>query len=839
MRYFVPYLPRVSVFPAIVAASLAFSDLSAQTTNLNLRVMSANLNGNVQSYQPFALRIFQGLKPDVVAIQEFNYTSTNGLGVNTPAAFREMLDTAFGTNFVYFRETNNYNIPNGIISRYPIGASGEWDDSLVSDRGFAWAQIHLPGTNDLYVVSVHLYSSGTATDRNTEATTIKNQIQASFPANAWVIVAGDFNTSTRSEPAIGTFTTFLSDNPIPTDAEAGGDADTNDPRNKPYDYVLPSFPMTNRLTNVVLTSRSFSNGLVFDSRVYTPLSDVAPVQSGDSSNAQHMAVVKDFRLVWSVTNSTVPFITAQPQGQTVAPGSNANFTVTANGAGTLVYQWQFNGTDISAATTSSFTRTNAQSGDAGNYAVVITNSSGSVTSSAAILIVGIPPSITNQPSSTNADPGDSVSFSVGATGDPAPAYQWRFNGTSIAGATASTLMRTNVQAADTGGYTVVATNVAGAVTSSVATLALNNAPSITSQPQNQTISVGQAALFSVAAAGTAPLSYQWRFYGSNIPGAIASSYTRTNSQTSNAGPYTVVVSNALGTITSSVATLTVISTQPTIIAQWNFNSTVPDANVGTGVTTPSIGAGTASFVGGVIGNSPPFATGDTGFDPAPAADNSAWNTTAYPAVTSNNKTGGVRFDVSTTGKQNIVVYWSQRASATASKYARLQYSTNGTAFVDFPTAVAINAATVFEVKTNSLTAITGVDNNPNFAFRIVAEFESTASPSGGTNAYVPASSTSSYGTSGTERFDMLTVIGVDIPPTTPAFPALLSGVTFNSSSQFQFTVTGTVGSNYVVQTATNLAAPVWISVFTNTSPFVFTETAPPAASRYYRAIVAQ
>src|SRR2546421_12857843 len=89
--------------------------VNAQTTNMSLRVMSANLNGNTQNYQPFALRIFQGLKPDVIAIQEFNYNSTNGLGNNTLAAFREMLDTAFGTNFVYFRETNaSYSIPNGI-----------------------------------------------------------------------------------------------------------------------------------------------------------------------------------------------------------------------------------------------------------------------------------------------------------------------------------------------------------------------------------------------------------------------------------------------------------------------------------------------------------------------------------------------------------------------------------------------------------------------------------------------------------------------------------------------------------------------------------------------------
>ena len=133
-------------------------------------VMTANLtSGNFQKYETPGLDILKGLKPDVVAIQEFNFSN------NTPADFRAMLDATFGTNFSYFRETNSgYSIPNGIISRYPIVEAGSWDDSLVPDRGFAWARIALPGTNDLYVVSVHLYGSGTATDRNTEAAAIKN-----------------------------------------------------------------------------------------------------------------------------------------------------------------------------------------------------------------------------------------------------------------------------------------------------------------------------------------------------------------------------------------------------------------------------------------------------------------------------------------------------------------------------------------------------------------------------------------------------------------------------------------------------------------------------------------
>src|SRR5439155_6587291 len=121
-------------------------------SNVLVRVMAANLTtGTNQRYETPGLDILKGLAPDVVAIQEFNYASTSSNGINTVAAFREMLDTTFGTNFVYFRESG-YNIPNGVISRYPIIASGSWDDPSVSDRGFAWAQIDLPGTNDLYVV---------------------------------------------------------------------------------------------------------------------------------------------------------------------------------------------------------------------------------------------------------------------------------------------------------------------------------------------------------------------------------------------------------------------------------------------------------------------------------------------------------------------------------------------------------------------------------------------------------------------------------------------------------------------------------------------------------------
>jgi endonuclease/exonuclease/phosphatase family metal-dependent hydrolase len=737
------YVPRS--LGGILAALLSLSNLQAQITNITVRLMSANLNGNTQSYQPFAFRIFQGLEPDIVAIQEFNYSN------NTPSDFRAMVDSAFGTNFDYFRENfvGAGDIPNGVISRYPIVASGSWVDTVQSqpNRGYAWTQIRLPGTNDLYVVSIHLLTSSSIA-RAAEASNLQWLIQSNLPPDAWIVVAGDLNTDTRSEAAMTTFGSFLSDNPIPTDAEVGGNSNTSINRNHPHDYVLPSFSLTSLLTASVFLSHSFSNGLVFDSRVYAPLSDVAPVQFGDSSNAQHMAVLKDFKIVWVATNgsTSAPAISLQPQSQIVPPGSNVTFSVVAVGDVPLSYQWRFNGNSISSASNTSYSITNVQFSHAGNYSVVVTNTSGSVTSSLATLIVGIAPAISSQPQSLTTNVGAIVSFSVGASGNPAPNYQWRLNGNPISGATASSYTRMNVQAADTGDYSVLVTNVAGSVMSSNATLTVNS--------------------------GT-----------------------------------------------------------PLIIAQWNFNSVSPDTNVGTGATSPSIGSGTAALIGGTTAT---FATGSAG-DPASAgSDNSGWNTTSYPAATANNKTAGAQFNVSTVGKQNIIVSWDERVSNTGSKYVRLQYTTNGTTFIDFPTATAINAATVFESKTNNLSAFPGANNNSTFAFRIVAEFESSAANTSNSN-YVGAAGT--YGPSGTVRFDMVTVIGTTIPASNPPPAAAILSPPALNGGQFQFTITGSTGSNYVVQASTNLSAPNWLSLQTNTSPFGFVETNSVLyPRRFYRAV---
>ncbi|MDD5141283.1 MAG: hypothetical protein PHY43_13610 [Verrucomicrobiales bacterium] len=327
--------------------------------------MAANLSsGNFQRYESSGLNIFKGLKPDIVCVQEFNYASTNGLGTSTPAAMREMIDSTFGTNYSYFRETNaGYTIPNGIISRWPILTNGSWDDgdNNINDRGFAWARIDLPGTNDLYAVSVHLKaSSGSANEnrRSNQIVVLKSLILSSFPTTAWVVVGGDCNTYSETESCMTNLTSFLSDSPKPADQSGG--TNTNAGRNERYDRVMASFSFTNTQVPVVIGANTFASGLVFDSRVYSPLSDVSPVVATNSGafGMQHMGVLKDFTITYTVTDLVTvpqPLLVMSSAGIIRWSGvSNLTYTVQTltNLAAT---NWLTLGTAASTTTNLSFT----------------------------------------------------------------------------------------------------------------------------------------------------------------------------------------------------------------------------------------------------------------------------------------------------------------------------------------------------------------------------------------------------------------------------------------------------------------------------------------------------
>ena len=264
--------------------------------------------------------------------------------------------------------------------------------------------------------------------------------------------------------------------------------------------------------------------------------------------------------------SVSPSITTQPGNQTVTAGQTASFSVSASGTAPLTYQWRKNGSNISGATSSTYTPPATVVGDSGAvFSVVVSNAVGSATSSNATLTVNaapVSPSITTQPASQTVTAGQTATFSVTASGTAPLTYQWRKNGSNISGATSSTYTTPATAVGDNGSvFIVVISNAASTVTSTDATLTVNApsvSPSITTQPGNQTVTAGQTASFSVSASGTAPLTYQWRKNGSSISGATSSTYTTPATAVGDSGAlFTVVVSNAVGNVTSSSATLTV------------------------------------------------------------------------------------------------------------------------------------------------------------------------------------------------------------------------------------------------------------------------------------------
>lgn len=289
-------------------------DTSSTGGSTRIRLMAANItSGSDQSYDPGeGVRIFQGLKPDVAMIQEFNYFG--GDDTSDDADIRSFVDTAFGATYEYYREPKggSISIPNGIVSRYPILDAGEFSDlssGSALNRSYVWARIDVPGPHDLWVLSLHLKaSSGDADRRNDEAAEIVADVQSlGIPADDFLAIGGDFNTYSRNEACLTTFQAIVDDaddlnttvTPPLYAVDQDGDGDTNAGRSSPYDWVLTNTALKDLMVPVTFPSgNTFDHGLVFDSRVYTPLSDVSPVLATDSgaSNMQHMAVVRDYLL---------------------------------------------------------------------------------------------------------------------------------------------------------------------------------------------------------------------------------------------------------------------------------------------------------------------------------------------------------------------------------------------------------------------------------------------------------------------------------------------------------------------------------------------------------------
>ena len=268
-----------------------------------------------------------------------------------------------------------------------------------------------------------------------------------------------------------------------------------------------------------------------------------------------------------LTVQAAPVFTTQPAGTTtVLAGASVTFTAAATGNPAPTFQWYKGTTLLTGQTAATLTIASPTLADAGSYTVVATNSLGSVTSSAAALVVNQAPVFTTQPASATVVAPASVTFTAAATGFPVPTYQWQKGGVAISGATNATFTIATTSLSDAATYTCVATNSIGTATSNGAVLTIQVPPAITTQPTGATVTAGASASFTVVATGTPAPSYQWQKSNVNISGATSATYTIASTSLGDAGAYTVVVTNAAGTVTSAAAVLTV-NAPPVITAQ--------------------------------------------------------------------------------------------------------------------------------------------------------------------------------------------------------------------------------------------------------------------------------
>ncbi|MCM1308458.1 MAG: immunoglobulin domain-containing protein [Butyrivibrio sp.] len=272
----------------------------------------------------------------------------------------------------------------------------------------------------------------------------------------------------------------------------------------------------------------------------------------------------------TVTSNTVS-VTVEPRALTITTQPRKNETVTeerditlsviaTGGVRPFTYQWYKDGAPISDTNDMNFTKRNAALSDAGSYHVVVTDKNGdSVTSDfSAVTVNPIQLKITELSRDKEISEYMDVTLSVKASGSGELSYQWYKDGSAIDGANRWQLSINNAALSDAGEYHVVVTDKNGSVTGDPITVTVTHTPlKITEQSPDMEIPIGSSATLEIKASGSIRRSYQWYKDGSAIYSANALLFYITNAELSDAGSYTVVVTDGNDSVTSDPIVVTV------------------------------------------------------------------------------------------------------------------------------------------------------------------------------------------------------------------------------------------------------------------------------------------
>jgi hypothetical protein len=255
---------------------------------------------------------------------------------------------------------------------------------------------------------------------------------------------------------------------------------------------------------------------------------------------------------------TPPTISQQPTNAIVLLGGSAIFNVGVNGTMPFSYQWLRNGTNAVGISASTLTINNVASNHLGVYTVVITNAYGSVTSAPVSLTIGSPLQLLQAPVSQTVMSGANVTFEVLVSGSQPIQYVWYYNGSELTGYTSNKLVFDSVTLYYTGTFAVTVINPVSTLSITNIQLTVLSPPFINAQPRNREFLKGMPAVMEITVDGSQPYRIQWRKNKINQLSGNNPTYNIASAVTNHSGNFDVVITNAYGSITSSVARLTVI-----------------------------------------------------------------------------------------------------------------------------------------------------------------------------------------------------------------------------------------------------------------------------------------
>ena len=453
-----------------------------------------------------------------------------GLGVRT--------DRQNNVVFVGFQDTL------GFLVKYDPAGNVIWRRDFTSSISAGWEDLVIAVNGDIFVTGVF---AGTATFGSTNVTAIggTDMVLAKYNSAGqfqWVITAGGTGNSQGTQ-----MTMDRAGNLLITGIISGGNASfgTNVISSATIGTWTAKYDPNGQLLWIRLIDRAGTSkirgAIAVDGQgnTFVSANPFGPVDTGTvtlngfgGTDALVAKYAPDGGMVWAVR--------AGGAGDEVLRGLDLD------AAGNVYLVGTFQGTAIFG--TNSIT---AQ----GPYDIFIARLGDDTVPAG--LVASQRPFISIQPPSQDVPEDFTLTFSPTVGGADPLVFQWRFNGVDLPGSTNATLTLNAVTPTNAGIYTLFITNQYGSVLSSNAVLTVLGVPVVTLQPQDQQLYVGEDLNLRVAAAGTPPLSYLWRFNNVNIPGGTNATLRVPNVTTNDAGEYFAIVANAAGVALSQKAFVSV------------------------------------------------------------------------------------------------------------------------------------------------------------------------------------------------------------------------------------------------------------------------------------------